>query len=690
MKILLLILVILSLAFPAFAHSALDITLPPLAPEESIAVNNFKLWVDEEDWELGIMTQFPGFSYEIRQCTDSDPSYYGVMYDLDLKIDAGWIPAGNYDFVLDISLSNSNWSLIYQSENEQMFYPGSPGFLLEAGDESIELTPNKWYLLGNNFFVYWNENLVISSNIKVIEEQNYVSTKNSETNNSKLEWLNGFFNAEVGESLEVVLNFERISVDDSLVIELSSGFLNLGSWFLDGEPISPLEEGNFLIFNIPQSEPLKSKLEGKILATLAFDRGELYLKAVWLEDSALLIGRVEGGWFDKQGVVVVETTEHGVPSPSRRFLLSNNKIGYTDREGRLELHLPEGLHRLVCLDSQIDVIWVNVSSSPVTVIPIELGPVIKKENFFVSDLFIQNGVVSWRYHGSTDLQINEIKMDEESFKLKGDYQGAFWTIEGDKAVEWRLGYHYPFSESVTLGNWNWVNASGTWHGRFQGEGLGVNTTIKKGQQPRFGILYENSGWRLRTDFRSFTVTYKARDLIYGVGLSNTRKITGWIQADKPVKAKLALSENLIFSIKWSERATSELSVKDLDNWKVTGEFLGVRSGLQFEIRNEENNFRPSLRGFYVLTGDRVALTSALALKVTHGVTIWEGSNHFRLPVNSSLSLNVGMITQFNGRNLDYDLEMGIDIKPFSWAISSLTWRKSTGFKWGIGLSFVQF
>ena len=60
------------------------------------------------------------------------------------------------------------------------------------------------------------------------------------------------------------------------------------------------------------------------------------------------------------------------------------------------------------------------------------------------------------------------------------------------------------------------------------------------------------------------------DLIYGVGLSNTRKITGWIQADKPVKAKLALSENLIFSIKWSERATSELSVKDLDNWKVTG------------------------------------------------------------------------------------------------------------------------
>ena len=39
-------------------------------------MNNFKLWVDEEDWELGIMTQFPGFSYEIRQCTDSDPSYY--------------------------------------------------------------------------------------------------------------------------------------------------------------------------------------------------------------------------------------------------------------------------------------------------------------------------------------------------------------------------------------------------------------------------------------------------------------------------------------------------------------------------------------------------------------------------------------------------------------------------------------
>ena len=58
--------------------------------------------------------------------------------------------------------------------------------------------------------------------------------------------------------------------------------------------------------------------------------------------------------------------------------MSNNKIGYTDREGRLELHLPEGLHRLVCLDSQIDVIWVNVTSSPVTVIPIELGPVIKK------------------------------------------------------------------------------------------------------------------------------------------------------------------------------------------------------------------------------------------------------------------------------------------------------------------------
>ena len=52
-------------------------------------------------------------------------------------------------FVLDISLSNSNWKHI-PGENEQMFYPGSPGFLLEAGDESIELTPNKWYL-GNNF-----------------------------------------------------------------------------------------------------------------------------------------------------------------------------------------------------------------------------------------------------------------------------------------------------------------------------------------------------------------------------------------------------------------------------------------------------------------------------------------------------------------------------------------------------------
>ena len=135
-----------------------------------------------------------------------------------------------------------------------------------------------------------------------------------------------FFNAEVGESLEVVLNFERTSVDDSLVIELSSGFLNLGSWFLDGEPISPLEEGNFLIFNIPQSEPLKSKLEGKILATLAFDRGELYLKAVWLEDSALLIGRVEGGWFDKQGVVIVETTEHGVPRHQGGFFCPTRSV----------------------------------------------------------------------------------------------------------------------------------------------------------------------------------------------------------------------------------------------------------------------------------------------------------------------------------------------------------------------------